>query len=63
MISRENKKCISKLQKTLYKVELIYYNVYVSYKTLQNITKHGGVRNDKRRNYPKHKETIMNGIV
>nr|DAK98659.1 MAG TPA: hypothetical protein [Caudoviricetes sp.] len=46
MISRENKKCISKLQKTLYKVELIYYNVYVSYKTLQNITKHGGTRND-----------------
>lgn len=40
MISRENKKCISKLQKTLYKVELINYNVYVSYKTTQNNTKY-----------------------
>lgn len=30
----------------LYKVEQSYYNVYVSYKTLQNITKHGGIRNE-----------------
>lgn len=47
----------------LYNVIQKYYNVHVKYKTTQNNTKNGGTRNDKRRNYPKHKENIRNGRV
>lgn len=47
----------------LVNVHKVLYTIHVSYKTLQNITKHGGTRNDKRTNYPKRKESIRHGRI